>query len=44
MEPGKKADVILLDGDPLVDITALQQVDTVIKDGRVVAGRDQVFI
>ena len=44
LEPGKRADVILLDGDPLVDITALQRVDTVIKDGRVVAGRDQVFI
>ena len=44
LEPGKKADVIILDGDPLADIRALQRVDTVIKDGRVVAGRDQVFI
>ncbi|MBQ12009.1 MAG: hypothetical protein CMJ45_10725 [Planctomyces sp.] len=44
LEPGKKADIILVDGDPLSDITALQRVDTVIKDGRVVAGRDQVII
>ena len=44
LEPGKKADVILVDGDPLADITALQRVDTVIKHGRVVAGRDQVVV
>ena len=44
MEQGKKADIILVDGDPLSDITALQRVDTVIKDGRGVAGRDQVVV
>ena len=44
LEQGKKADIILVDGDPLSDITALQRVDTVIKDGRVVAGRDQVVV
>jgi len=44
LEPGKKADVILVDGDPLSDITALQRVDTVIKDGRVAAHLGQVDI
>jgi imidazolonepropionase-like amidohydrolase len=44
LEPGKKANIILVDGNPLSDITALQRVDTVIKDGRVVAGRNQVVI
>ena len=44
LEPGKKADLIIVDGDPLGDITALQRVDTVIKDGSVVAGQQQVFI
>jgi imidazolonepropionase-like amidohydrolase len=44
LEPGKKADVILVDGDPLSDITALQRVDTVIKDGRVAASLGQVVI
>ena len=44
LEPGKKADIILIDGDPLSDITALQRVDTVIKDGRVVASLGQVVI
>jgi imidazolonepropionase-like amidohydrolase len=44
LEPGKKADIILIDGDPLSDITALQRVDTVIKDGRVAASMGQVVI
>ncbi len=44
LEAGKKADLIILDGDPLVDITALQRVDTVMKDGKVVAAAGQVMI
>ena len=44
LEPGKLADILLVDGDPSTDITALQRVDTVIKGGQVVAGRGQVFI
>ena len=44
LEPGKKADIILVAGDPLSEVTALKRVDTVIKDGRVVAGRDQVVV
>lgn len=43
LEPGKKADILLVDGDPTTDITALQRVDTVMKDGAVVAGGGNVF-
>jgi len=42
LEAGKKADVIIVDGDPVVDITSLQRVDTVIKNGEVVAERDRI--
>jgi len=34
--PGKIADLILIDGDPLADIRATRKVRTVIKDGKVV--------
>lgn len=34
--PGKIADVILIDGDPLADIRATQKIRTVIMDGKVV--------
>ena len=44
LEPGKKADIILVDGDPLADITALQRVVTVFKGGIVVADREQVIV
>ena len=37
LSPGKIADIVVLDGDPCADITALQRVHLVIKDGRVVA-------
>jgi len=33
LEPGKRADLIGLDGDPLADIAALRQVSFVMKDG-----------
>ncbi|MEZ5286098.1 MAG: amidohydrolase family protein [Vicinamibacterales bacterium] len=36
IEPGKLADVIVVDGNPLYDITALAHVDTVVKGGQVV--------
>jgi imidazolonepropionase-like amidohydrolase len=36
LEPGHYADVIAVDGDPLADITHLQQVQFVMKDGTVV--------
>jgi imidazolonepropionase-like amidohydrolase len=35
IEPGKLADVIVVDGNPLFDITALSHVETVIKGGNV---------
>jgi len=35
IEPGKLADIIVVDGNPLYDITALAHVDTVVKGGKV---------
>ncbi|WP_298142761.1 amidohydrolase family protein [uncultured Acinetobacter sp.] len=35
LEKGKIADLIILDGNPLQDISALERVEVVIKDGRV---------
>ena len=43
LEPGKRADLIAVDGDPLKDIAAMQRVSLVMKDGVVhdgVSGRD----
>lgn len=36
VEPGKIADLIIVDGDPLEDISALRRVKTVVQAGRVV--------
>ena len=33
LEPGKRADLIAVDGDPLADITAMRRVTLVMKDG-----------
>ena len=33
IEPGKMADIIVVNGNPLFDITALSHVETVVKDG-----------
>jgi imidazolonepropionase-like amidohydrolase len=33
LEPGKLADIVIVDGDPLADMTAIRHVHTVIKDG-----------
>ena len=38
IEPGKIADVIVVNGNPLFDITALAHVETVVKDGIVFKG------
>lgn len=35
LEPGKRADLIAVDGDPLTDVTVLKDVDFVMRDGRV---------
>jgi imidazolonepropionase-like amidohydrolase len=36
LEPGKRADIIAVHGDPLADVTVLKQVQFVMKDGRVI--------
>jgi imidazolonepropionase-like amidohydrolase len=38
IEPGKVADVIVVNGNPLFDITALSHVEVVVKDGTVFKG------
>lgn len=38
LEPGRAADLVVLDGDPLADLGVLQHVIAVLRDGRVVAG------
>jgi len=38
IEPGKLADVIVVDGDPLFDMTALAHVEVVVKDGVILKG------
>ena len=40
IEPGKLADLVLLDGDPVSDIETLGHVDLVMKEGRVVFRSD----
>lgn len=39
LEPGMTADCVLLEGDPLADIEALNTVNLVVKEGRVVYAR-----
>lgn len=39
VEPGKLADIVIVDGDPLADLSALRQVQTVIREGHVVFER-----
>ncbi|MBI2358297.1 MAG: amidohydrolase family protein [Deltaproteobacteria bacterium] len=39
VEKGKLADLIVVDGDPLTDITHVRKIDTVIKDGEVIDTR-----
>jgi imidazolonepropionase-like amidohydrolase len=38
IEPGKIADIIVVNGNPLFDITALSHVEVVVKDGVVYKG------
>ena len=33
IEPGKYADIVAVDGDPLTDVTELEDVDFVMKEG-----------
>lgn len=39
LEPGKRADLIAVDGDPLADVRVLKNVEFVMKDGKVHKGR-----
>ena len=39
IEPGKVADLVLVDGDPLANLDALESVVMVLKEGRVVYRR-----
>jgi imidazolonepropionase-like amidohydrolase len=41
LEAGKVADIIVIDGDPLVDISVMDSVFYVIKDGEIVVNPDQ---
>jgi imidazolonepropionase-like amidohydrolase len=43
LEPGKLADLVIVDGDPLTDIAALQRVHTVVKDGEVLVRDGQML-
>jgi imidazolonepropionase-like amidohydrolase len=43
LSPGLAADVIVVDGDPLSDITALRKVETVTRDGRLLIHEGHLF-
>ncbi|HET9355945.1 MAG TPA: amidohydrolase family protein, partial [Sphingomicrobium sp.] len=40
VEPGKSADIIAVDGDPLTDVTVLKQVNFVMARGEIVKNED----
>ncbi|HET9459580.1 MAG TPA: amidohydrolase family protein, partial [Sphingomicrobium sp.] len=40
LEPGKSADIIAVDGDPLTDVTVLKQVNFVMARGDIVKNED----
>ena len=44
IEKGKRADLILVAGDPLADIRALRQVEMVFRDGSLVARQGQIVL
>ena len=44
LEPGKDADVVIVNGDPLADIRALHSVDTIVKQGSVVKRNGEVLV
>jgi imidazolonepropionase-like amidohydrolase len=39
LEPGKLADIVIIDGDPLADIHAVLDVEVVIKEGKIVVDK-----
>jgi len=44
LESGKLADVVVVDGDPLSDITAMQRIHTVVKDGKILVRDGGVLV
>lgn len=40
LEPGKRADIVAVDGDPLTDVSVLTSMDFVMRDGRVYRDED----
>lgn len=44
LEPGKIADIAIVDGDPLADIAAIQRVHTVVRNGAVVVSNGGVVM
>lgn len=43
LEPGKLADLVIVDGDPLADIATLQRVHTVVKEGEILVRDGQML-
>ena len=43
LEPGKLADILIVDGDPLMDIGAMRRIHGVVKDGRLVVKEGAVL-
>jgi imidazolonepropionase-like amidohydrolase len=43
LEPGKLADLVVVDGDPCVDMAAMRRIHRVVKEGEVVV-RDGVML
>jgi imidazolonepropionase-like amidohydrolase len=44
LEPGKRADIIIIDGNPAENIDELKKVDTVLKNGKIVVSETKLSI
>ena len=44
LEAGKIADIAIVDGDPFADITAMQRVHTVVRNGAVVVSNGRIVM
>ena len=44
LKPGKTADIAIVDGDPFADITAMQRVHTVVRNGAVVVNNGGIVM
>ena len=44
LTPGKDADVVIINGDPLMDIRALHSVDTIVKQGSIIKRNGVVLV